>query len=152
MLIRTHLTITLFFILLLLSFIDNKLVFIIVALLATFIPDIDTRNSKLGKYLIFRPIQWFSKHRGIIHSISFLVFLTIVLWLFFPEASFGFFVGFSSHLILDSLTIRGVSLFFPFSRKKFSGIIKTGGISETIIFVIFLIADLGLLLSKFPIF
>ena len=72
--------------------------------------------------------------------------------LFFPEASFGFFVGFSSHLILDSLTIRGVSLFFPFSRKKFSGIIKTGGISETIIFVIFLIADLGLLLSKFPIF
>ncbi|MAH03687.1 hypothetical protein CMI39_02785 [Candidatus Pacearchaeota archaeon] len=152
MLIRTHLIITLFFILLLLPFVNNKLLFIIIALLATFVPDIDTKNSKLGKYLIFRPIQWFSKHRGIIHSISFLIFLTIILWLFFPEVSFGFFVGFSSHLIADSLTVSGVSLFYPISRKKFSGIIRTGGMSETIIFVIFLIADLWLLFSKFSIF
>tara|TARA_Y100000034_G_scaffold17454_1_gene19090 strand:+ start:7183 stop:7641 length:459 start_codon:yes stop_codon:yes gene_type:complete len=152
MLIRTHLIITLFFILLLLSFVNNKLIFIIVALFATYIPDIDTKKSKIGKYLIFRPIQWFSKHRGIIHSLVFLFFLTFLLWLFFPEVSFGFFVGFGSHLISDSLTVRGVSLFFPFSRKKISGIIKTGGISETIIFVVFLIADLWLLLSKFSIF
>ncbi|MAG79197.1 metal-dependent hydrolase [Candidatus Pacearchaeota archaeon] len=152
MLIRTHLIITLFFILLLLPFVNDKIIFIAVALLATYIPDIDTKKSKIGKYLIFRPIQWISKHRGIIHSLIFLIFLTIVLWLFFKEVSFGFFVGFGSHLIADSLTISGVSLFSPFSKKKFSGIIKTGGISETIIFIVFLIADLGLLIRKFPIF
>jgi len=54
MLIKTHLAITLFFILLFLSNIEHKLVFVLVALLATFIPDIDFKYSKIGKYKAFR--------------------------------------------------------------------------------------------------
>ncbi|MDP2672373.1 MAG: hypothetical protein Q8O84_01005, partial [Nanoarchaeota archaeon] len=61
MLIKTHLTITLFFILLLLPFVSYKIIFIAVALLATYIPDIDLESSKLGRKIIFRPLQFFVK-------------------------------------------------------------------------------------------
>lgn len=33
---------------------------------------------------------------------------------------FGIFLGYTNHLFLDSLTIRGIPLFYPFSDKKYS--------------------------------
>ena len=52
MLIKTHLTITLFFVLLLLPFVSYKIIFIAIALLTTYIPDIDLESSKLGRKII----------------------------------------------------------------------------------------------------
>ena len=107
MLIRSHLTITIFFVLLLLDKVESKFIFVIVALMATYIPDIDSKKSKLGKYILFRPLQWFTKHRGIFHSFSFLIVVSFILYLFFPYSFlFGFVLGYGLHLLTDCLTIQ----------------------------------------------
>lgn len=147
MLIKTHLAITGFFVLLLLPFISHKFIFIILAMIATYIPDIDLENSKLGKKKIFRPLQIFVKHRGFFHSFTFLFAITFIFVFFIPIISLGFFVGYASHLFADSFTINGISPFWPFSKKS-QGKLKTGGIMESSIFLIFLLVDL-VLVSKY---
>lgn len=147
MLIKTHLIITAFFVLLLLPFVSHKIVFIVLAMLATYIPDIDLENSKLGKKKIFRPLQVFVKHRGFFHSFTFLFFVTFIFVFFIPIISLGFFVGYASHLFADSFTLSGISPFWPF-YKRAQGKVKTGGLTESSIFLIFLLIDL-VLVSKY---
>ena len=76
MLVRTHLAIGIFGILLLLPFVEGKLIFIIVTLIATLLPDIDSAYSTLGQKKMFMFLQFFVKHRGILHSFTFLTLLT----------------------------------------------------------------------------
>jgi len=147
MLIRTHLLITLFFALIFLSFVDNKIIFILIALAATFLPDIDSEFSKIGKFLIFRPLQLFIEHRGFFHSLTFLALAVIPLIIFIPPLVFPFSLGYGSHILADGLTIQGIRPFYP-SRKKISWKIKTGGTSELILFIILSISDIILILSK----
>jgi len=147
MLIHTHLAITLFFILLFLSNIEHKLVFVLVALFATFIPDIDFKFSKIGKHKIFRILQLFTKHRGIIHSFTFLIMITLFFVLFFPIIALAFFLGYGLHLLADSFTIEGIKPFYPY-KKIASGKIRTGGNIENFIFGGFILANIGLLIVK----
>ena len=152
MLIKTHLAIIVFFILLLISSVEDKLVFISVALIATFIPDVDSKFSKLGQRKIFRPLQFFVKHRGILHSFIFLILITSFFVLFLPVVAFPLFLGYGIHLLVDSFSKEGIKPFYPF-RKPSSGKLKTGGRTETSIFVFFILADLFLLVaSVFSIF
>ena len=146
MMIRTHLLITLFFVLILFSNVENKVVFVVVALIATFIPDIDSKFSKLGKKKIFRPLQWFINHRGFFHSFIFLGLIALIFYLFLPIVVLPFVLGYGLHLIADSLTIHGISPFYPF-KGKLRWKIKTDGRFETILFVGFLIADLWLIFN-----
>ncbi len=146
MLIRTHLLITLFFVLVLFSSIENKAVFIAVALIATLVPDIDTPFSRVGKKKIFRPLQFFVTHRGIFHSFVFLALIAIILYFVLPAVVFPFVLGYGLHLLADGFTISGIKPFYPF-RGRFRWKIRTGGVLETILFVCFLIADLFLLFS-----
>lgn len=147
MLLRTHLSITIFFVLFLLPFVDNKLVFIIVALIATFIPDVDSRFSTIGHKKIARILQLFTKHRGMIHSFTFLISLVFFLVLFFPRIALGFFLGYGLHLFADGFTVEGIRPFYP-SKKKMSGRIRTGRRSETFVLVLFVIANLFLLFFR----
>lgn len=147
MLIKTHLTITLFFVLLLLPFVSShKIIFIAISLLATYIPDIDSPNSKLGRKIIFRPLQFFVKHRGFFHSFTFLFLITFILVMVLPIIALGFFVGYASHLFADSLTINGIIPFFPW-KKKISGNLRTGGRIEKLLFFILLIVNLLLIVK-----
>ena len=148
MLIKTHLAVTLFFVLLFISFVKLPLLFLVVALLSTYIPDIDSKHSKIGHHFFLRPIQWFAKHRGFVHSFTFLILVTLGFALFFPIISLAFFVGYGSHLIADSFTVEGIKPFYPF-KKSTSGSIRTGGISETNILVFFILIDFILLSMKF---
>ena len=144
MMIRTHLAIIIFFILLLINSVENKMVFISVALIATFLPDIDSKFSKLGQRRIFRPLQFFVRHRGILHSFIFLFLITLFFVLFLPVVAFPLFLGYSVHLLVDSFSKEGIKPFYPF-KKNSSGSLKTGGKVEISIFVIFILADLFLL-------
>ena len=148
MLIRTHLSITLFFVLVLVSKVEHKFIFVLVALVATFIPDVDSRYSTLGRKKINRILQLFTKHRGITHSFIFLIAVTLVLLLFVPIIALGFFLGYGLHLLADSFTKDGIKPFHPFYKGKSRGKISTGGKVETIILVCFLIADLFLMITK----
>ncbi len=146
MMIKTHVIISLFFVLLFLPVIDGKIVFVLVTLFATLIPDVDSRFSYIGSKKIMRVLQFFTKHRGIIHSFTFLFLLTLIILLVYPKIAFGFFLGYGMHLFADSFTSEGIEPFRPW-KKKTSGPITTGGKSEMVVMMIFLIADLGLLLK-----
>jgi inner membrane protein len=137
MLFKTHLSFGIFIFFITFNFIGNeKWIFFIGILFGILIVDIDCYTSKMGKIKIFRPFQIFIKHRGFIHSIFFGFILMIIMTIIHIWFSIGFFVGFLSHLFLDSLTIGGVMIFWPFSKRRIRFIIKSGGFIEEIIFII----------------
>jgi inner membrane protein len=145
MLLRTHLAIVLFFILLLLPAVNSKFIFVTIALIATLIPDVDSRFSKIGHKKIARVLQFFTKHRGAIHSFTFLIMITFALALFVPVIALGFFLGYGVHLLADSFTIEGIRPFYP-SRMKSSGVVRTDGKSETTVLVLFVILDIFMMI------
>jgi len=148
MLIKTHLVITIFGILLLILAVEHKIIFVIVALISTFIPDIDSRYSVMGRNRLNRILQFFTKHRGIIHSFTFLIFITLIFVFVLPSIALGFFVGYGLHLFADSFTVYGITPFFPFSKKKSAGFIVSGKKFEKFVFISFLVFDIVLLWMK----
>jgi len=147
MFLKTHLAIIIFFILIFFQHIQSPVLFLSISVLATAFPDIDTKFSKIGHYKIFRIFNFFTRHRGITHSLSFLAVLSLLIFLFFKEALFPFVFAYSLHLLLDAITINGITPFYPL-KLKIKGKIKTGGIIEKIFFVFFLLIDLFLIFYK----
>jgi len=147
MLIRTHIAITICAILIFISSVEHKLIFVLVMLIATFIPDVDSKFSTLGKKKTFRVLQFFIKHRGIMHSFTFLLLISFFLVLFFPVIALPFFLGYGLHLFADSFTVRGIKSFYPY-KKISSWKIKTNKKSEAIVFVLFILIDVGLFIWK----
>jgi inner membrane protein len=142
MLFRTHVAFGMFIYLLFFSYFENPIVTLAGFLIGIIIVDIDSKKSKIGKHWYFRPIQWFTKHRKFFHSFLFGLIGTGTLAILNIELAFGFLVGFLTHILLDSQTIKGVTPFHPFANVKVKGIIRTNGITETILFVTLLLLDL----------
>lgn len=147
MLFRTHIAIAIFFILLFLSKVEHKISFVLVLFAAAILPDIDTRFSKIGKKKILRFLQFFVKHRGILHSFLFLILITSVFALFIPIVSLPFFLGYSSHLIADSFTVEGITPFYPIKKKVFGGI-KSGSRAEILFLIIVVLLDAAMIVTK----
>jgi membrane-bound metal-dependent hydrolase YbcI (DUF457 family) len=141
MLLRTHLAITAFAILVFIPHITYPLIFSIVCLIASLIPDIDTYFSSVGGSILAKIVQFFTKHRGMIHSLSFAILLSIALGILSPLLALPFFLGYGLHVFVDAFTIEGVTPFWPYSRES-KGLIKTGKYSDMIIFISFVILDL----------
>ena len=96
-------------------------------LVGSILPDIDNRNSLLGKALPFVPKL--IKHRTLTHS---LIFLAICYFI-----NFYLFIGCTLHVFLDMLTKSGCQLFYPINldiRLPFAKYIRTGGKFENILF------------------
>ena len=119
--------------LLFLESVSNKLIFIGAILVATILPDLDSEFSSWGRHLIFRPLQFFARHRGIIHSFTIAAVFSIIIAIWLPVASFGFFLGYSVHLLVDSFTVEGVQPFWPLKMKT-HGFIYSGGRVEEVLF------------------
>ena len=145
---RTHLAIGLAVGLFLLPNVDSKWIFLPVVLAASLLPDIDSGFSRLGRKGIFRILQWFVKHRGVIHSLTFAFVISIVFAFFAPVLALPFFLGYSFHLLVDGFTPEGVRPFWPF-KSDVKGRFKTGGRIEDMIFVVFLLIDVLLLIGLF---
>ena len=141
MLIRTHLAIAVFFILLFLPSVSSKIIFSAVVLAATFLPDLDSAFSTIGKFKVSRVMQLFIKHRGFLHSFTLCIIVSIILAFFLPVLSLGFFLGYSLHLLEDSFSINGIRFFWPL-KKTSSGWLRTGSLFETNLFIIFILVDL----------
>jgi len=140
MLIRTHVMFAIFMILIFFNYVNNKFIFIIMVLVATVIPDLDSNRSSYGRHLIFRPLQMVSKHRGIIHSFTTAAILAGLIAIKWPVASFGFFIGFSVHLVMDSFTKEGIKPFWPLKWRSY-GPLVTGGKIEEILFLGLIFVD-----------
>jgi len=148
MLLRTHLAFGILLIILFIQHVNDKLIFIAMVLVATVLPDLDTGFSSWGRHWIFRPLQFFVKHRGVIHSLTVGTFISILLAVFWPVGSFGFFVGYSAHLVCDSFTKEGIPIFWPLKTKS-KGFISSGGRIEDSIFVFLVLIDLILVAFAF---
>ncbi|MEK6855350.1 MAG: metal-dependent hydrolase [Nanoarchaeota archaeon] len=148
MLKRTHLAIGFAAALYFLPHMKNKAIFLSVVILATLLPDIDSGFSTLGKNKIFRPLQMLVHHRGVIHSYTVCIPLTILLSFYYPILAFPFFLGYSFHLFADSFTNQGIRPLWPLKFSS-SGKIVTGGRIESAVFFTLLIVDAALLVKLF---
>ncbi len=154
MLFRTHLAFSVLLSLILLKFVSftsyGLVLFLVFVIFSTALVDIDSRNSKLGKYWFFRPLQWVFPHRTLFHSVFFVFFLGFFVFLFSQVAAVGFFVGYLSHLFLDIFTTSGLKLFWPIYNRNISLLnLKTGGILEEFLFILLLLGDIFLVGKNF---
>ena len=149
MMFKTHLAIAVFLILAFLPVVAfNKVFFIAILLICTFLPDIDMSQSYLGKYRILRPIQWFVKHRSIFHSFTLAIVVALVFAFYVPILALPFFLGYAGHLISDALTPEGIRPWWPF-KKEIKWKIRVGGRTEKIVFYVICIVNLILLVGYF---
>ncbi|HHI03976.1 MAG TPA: metal-dependent hydrolase [Candidatus Woesearchaeota archaeon] len=139
---RTHLAFSFLISLLIINSFDvqNKIIFIVIMLITSALPDIDSYKSKLGKKI--KPISFliniFLGHRGIFHSPFLPILISLLIMLVNHEIAAAFFIGYLSHLVLDSLTPEGIMLFYPFSNRRTKGFIRTGSLWENIFFILLL--------------
>ncbi|WP_238882688.1 metal-dependent hydrolase [Clostridium sp. YIM B02551] len=77
------------------------------------------------------------KHRTLTHSLIALVGSSYLLYTFNKQLGLLWGVNYLSHIVLDSLTKRGVPLLYPF-RKNYQGLklFKTGGAEDLFISLI----------------
>mgnify|MGYP001569752552 CR=1 FL=1 len=148
MLFKTHLAIGLFAVILFFPLVNNAISFVIVVLIASVIPDIDSAFSKVGRNVPAKVVQVFTKHRGMMHSLTICFLLSLILAVFVPVLAFGFFLGYSLHLLADCFTKQGVIVFWPYSRVA-RGFIPVGGVVERGIFFTFVLMDIMFILVKF---
>lgn len=141
MLFYTHLLFTCFLVSSLRDFIpaEQAIAFLIIALFATLLPDIDNRKSVIGKF--FPLIGITASHRGFFHTpFATLLFWLVVRCLAGPIIGSAFLAGYLSHIALDSLSKQGIALFFPFSKRRLRGPIKVGSAAETVLAIIIAVA------------
>lgn len=121
----------------------NNLIFFLMVLLGSILPDIDSRHSKINRWSGFvgNIATFLAKHRGFFHSLLFFLILFFVISYYWKNNyAWGLLLGYFAHLIGDGITRRGVQIFYPFSKFKFKGPIRVGGMFETIIMVLLIIA------------
>ncbi len=148
MLLKTHVAFAIFAIILFFEHVVHPWIFIITLLIATVLPDLDSGFSSYGRHLIFKPLQILTNHRGIIHSFSFAILISVILAVFWPILSLGFFLGYSIHLICDSFTRDGIQPFWPLKIRS-SGFITSGGRIEETLFFTLIILDIFLFFGVF---
>lgn len=76
-------------------------------------------------------------HRGITHTLFFMIITTLFVGIFDIKVAFIYGIAYLSHLILDSLTKKGVPLFWPISKKYYGlKLIRTGSYEEWGLFIL----------------
>ena len=90
---------------------------------SSILPDIDTGASTVGKIVPFISTNLERKygHRTLTHSAVFVVALGVILlpiFLYNRDMYVCLIVGYASHPFLDTMTVNGVKMFYPFSSVK----------------------------------
>ena len=129
---------------------SNPLLFFLIVYVSSLLPDIDIPNSKIGRKV--GPISWFLNfmfgHRKIFHSLLFsFLFFMLLLILFENYIGSAFFLGYTTHLIVDGLTVRGIKPFYPISSFELNGPLRTGGLTDYFLFFLILAGIIMIILS-----
>ena len=121
----THITFSLLFGVIHLRIYDTSTfslpVFIAALIISSILPDIDTRNSKVNQYNPFALLTSKMTHRGVTHSLLFVVSVTTIVSVIFKNEgiTIGVFIGYSSHLLTDYFTKQGISLLYPVKKAYY---------------------------------
>src|SRR3989344_4956792 len=144
MMFRTHLAFAFLIGLIFLNFFSfefDKYLFLFIVLVSSIIPDIDLSGSKIGRRIkpLSNIFNFLFGHRGFLHSLLFILILFLI-FVFIKNEILGLalFLGFFSHLALDSLSKEGIRFFYPL-KFKVNGFIKTNRIVENMMFFVFLV-------------
>ena len=101
------------------------------SLIGSLIPDIDHRQSQIGKKMKITSfiVNKLCGHRKLTHApLLYIVLFTIFLFPAILSGNFntlyfnfilGILLGIASHLFLDSLTVSGIPLLYPFKKEKY---------------------------------
>lgn len=119
---------------------------IIMSVVGSLLPDLDHPSSTLGRKFKFisYPLSSVFGHRGFIHSPFFCLLIGLLMQFFYDKVpveyqhiylgmSLGVFVGYLSHLALDFLTVSGIPLLSPISKKKYRLMKLKSGRHESIV-------------------
>ena len=139
MMYKTHLALTVLITIIALQFLDYEpILFLLVALFATLVPDVDHSNSKLGRKVPF--IGMIFTHRGLWHSVFPLFGFPYLISLYSVPMAVAFFLGYASHLLGDAVTEHGIFPFYPL-KFRINGFLRTNTVGETMVYflIIFLI-------------
>lgn len=118
-----------------------SLVSVVLAGVASLLPDIDHVGSYLGRRLWFisYPLSPFVSHRGVTHSGLIVLAMITAAYYFLPEPRTSILAnwvaagitGYTAHIIGDAMTRSGVPLLWPLKyRLRLPPGIKTGSIGE----------------------
>ena len=120
----------------------NQVMFLMIALFASLLPDIDHPNAKIGRHV--KIIGFLFEHRGFFHSIWAIAFFTLLVHIATANLvySMAFMLGYASHILVDCLTPRGIMLLHPLSKFKIRGFVTTGGVIEYLIFVFLVLINI----------
>lgn len=116
--------------------------------LGALVPDLDHPQSVLSNRvgIVGLPFRILS-HRGVTHSIVAAAAILLLAGMVPSEwrpYAIAAALGYSSHIVLDGLTISGVPLLWPWSQRFRLSNIRTGGLSERL-FCIGLVVSLVLI-------
>lgn len=107
----------------------NVVVFYTFVGLGSIIPDIDKKNSYIGRRLpyVSKAISEKFGHRTFTHSIIFVILVYYILKYICinNDITFGITIGILSHILLDMLNFQGVALLYPLNTKHKICKIKT---------------------------
>ena len=87
----THLSAGIFAALVLFSFVHNPFLFGLIVVVSSLLPDIDSPTSKLGRNNFSKTLAAFFKHRGVIHSVFFMLLVYFFSFNVLAFCSFAFF-------------------------------------------------------------
>lgn len=126
------------------KFSAEALLLLLAFLVGSLFPDLDKLDSSLGRKVEFFALIF--KHRGFFHSFFAPVLFGLLAWqaslLVLPAnislfLGIGFALGYLSHLALDMLTVKGLKPFL--AGPKIRGSLKTGGLGERLLLVMFVL-------------
>jgi len=125
----------------------NQILFLVLVLVGSLLPDIDHPKSTLGKR--FKIFGWLFEHRGFWHSINALAIFAFISFLLFQTSAYFYAlpIGYVSHLVTDMITKEGVMWLHPLSKTRINGMIKTGSLLEYLFFIIVFVLGVLKLLS-----
>ncbi len=114
-------------------FVEFNVVQALLLFFSALFPDIDNKNSLLGK-MFKLPV----KHRTIFHSLILILPVAYLIFIFAGAVYFKIFlIGSLSHLFLDCFNVSGVKLFYPL-RFRIKGPIRTGSFFDYLLLFVFL--------------
>ncbi|MFH1770441.1 MAG: metal-dependent hydrolase [archaeon] len=148
MLGRTHIAIALFIFLLVLNIFsfENYLLFLLLLIIGSLLPDIDRSSSYLGRFAGTLPLVF--SHRGFFHSAyAMILFSAVVYFIGGFLLAIAFSIGYFSHLVFDSFTKKGVAFFLI--DRKIKGPFVSGGLFDKFVFSFILLLNIYLAIIMF---